>query len=308
MLPLTQGFAMTDEKITLEGPIDLSEQRGSSPLGRFWHTFRRSKIALIGAFIVLMMSLGAIFAPIIAPYDPIEPHYADRLEPPNDKYLLGTDELGRDLFSRLLYGAQISLVIGFVVQGVAVTIGVTMGALSGWYGGWVDEIIMRITEIFIAIPGLMFLIVWVTIFEPNPLNIFLALGLISWPTDARMMRSQVLSIREMDYIMAARSIGVSTPRILLFHVLPNAVAPMIVISTLGVAGVILTESTLSFLGLGVRVPNPSWGTMIDIGRNYLPTGKWWYAIFPGLTIMLTVLGFNFLGDGLRDALDPTQYN
>ena len=290
-------------------PVRLeAERRLVTNRARFWVAFRRNRIALVGLAIVLAIGLGAVAAQVIAPYDPIAPHYTDRLAPPSAKFPLGTDELGRDLFSRLLYGARISLVIGFVAQGVAVSIGLALGSISGWYGGWVDDLIMRLTDIFLAIPGLMFLIVWVTIFEPNPINIFLALGLIGWTGHARMMRSQVLSIREMEYVTAARALGASTARILLRHVLPNAVAPMIVLATLGVAGAILSESTLSFLGLGVQVPNPSWGTMVDVGRNYLPTGKWWYAIFPGLIIMVTVMGFNFLGDGLRDALDPTQYD
>ncbi|MCZ7544163.1 MAG: ABC transporter permease [Anaerolineae bacterium] len=286
----------------------LETQRSVTNRARFWYTFRRNRVALVGLLIVVMMVVCAIFADAVAPFDPIEPHYTDRLVPPNGQYPLGTDELGRDIFSRLVYGARISLVIGFVAQGVAVSIGMTLGALSGWYGGWIDDVIMRLTDIFLTIPGLMFLIVWVTIFEPNPITIFLALGLIGWTGHARMMRSQVLSVKEMEYVTAARAMGVKTARILLIHVLPNAVAPMIVLATLGVAGAILAESTLSFLGLGVQVPNPSWGTMVDVGRNYLPTGKWWYAVFPGLVIMITVMGFNFLGDGLRDALDPTQYS
>lgn len=282
-------------------------QKRTSNRARFWRAFRRNRIALLGLIIVILMALGAIFAEVIAPYDPIEPHYTDRLQPPSANFSLGTDELGRDLLSRLLYGARISLVIGLIAQGVAITIGMTVGAIAGWYGGWVDDVIMRITDIFFAIPGLMFLIVWVTIFEPGPVSIFLALGLISWPGDARMMRSQVMAIKELDYVTAARSLGASTLHMILRHVIPNAIAPMIVLASLGVAGVILSESILSFLGLGIQIPIPSWGTMVDASRTYITTA-WWYGVFPGLTIMLTVLGFNFLGDGLRDALQPTQYN
>jgi peptide/nickel transport system permease protein len=286
-------------------PVDLAP-KGRSNTSRFLRAFARNRIALFGLFIVITIALGAVFADAIAPYDPIEPHYRERFQPPNAAFLMGSDEIGRDIFSRLLYGARISLVIGFIAQGVAVSIGVTLGAVSGWYGGWIDDVIMRLTDIFFAIPGLMFLIVWVTIFETNTLTIFLALGLIGWPSDARMMRSQVLSIKNLDYITAAKALGARTPRIILRHVLPNAIAPMIVLATLGVAGAILAESTLSFLGLGVKIPDPSWGTMVDIGTDYMMTA-WWYAIFPGLAIMITVLGFNFIGDGLRDALDPTLY-
>ena len=274
---------------------------------RFWRAFRRNRIALLGLILVIAMCLCAIFADVLAPYDPIEPHYAERLQPPSAAFALGTDELGRDLLSRLLFGARISLVIGFVAQSVAITTGIIIGMIAGWYGGIVDDVLMRVADVFFAIPGLMFLIVWVTIFDPNPISIFLALGLISWPSDARMMRSQVLHLKEMDYVMSARSLGASTPRILVQHILPNAIAPMIVLASLGVAGVILSESILSFLGLGIQIPTPSWGTMVNASRGYI-TSAWWYAVFPGLVIMLTVLGFNFLGDGLRDALQPTQYN
>jgi ABC-type dipeptide/oligopeptide/nickel transport system permease subunit len=286
-------------------PVDLMPG-GRSNTSRFLRAFARNKIALLGLLIVLMMGFGAVFADVVAPYDPIQPHYQERFMPPGAQFLMGSDEIGRDIFSRLLYGARISLVIGFIAQGVAITIGVTLGAISGWYGGWVDDVVMRLTDIFFAIPGLMFLIVWVTIFETNTLTIFLALGLIGWPSDARMMRSQVLAIKNLDYITAAKAMGARTPRILLRHVLPNALAPMIVLATLGVAGAILAESTLSFLGLGVKIPDPSWGTMVDTGTTYMMTA-WWYAIFPGLAIMVTVMGFNFIGDGLRDALDPTLY-
>lgn len=273
---------------------------------RFLRAFLRNRIAVLGVFIVMTMILCAIFAPVIAPHPPNRLNPADRLSPPSAQYPLGTDEFGRDIFSRLLYGAQISLVIAFVAQGVAIAIGLTLGLVSGWYGGWIDDIIMRITDAFFAIPGLMFLIVWVSLLGANPISIFIALGLIGWPSDARMMRAQVLSLKQREYVLAARAMGASAARIMLRHLLPNAVAPSLVLASLGVAGAILAESSLSFLGLGVQIPNPSWGTMISTGRNFT-TNAWWYAIFPGLTIMITVLGFNFIGDGLRDALDPSQY-
>jgi peptide/nickel transport system permease protein len=274
---------------------------------RMWRTFRRSRVAVAGLVVVLVMILSAIFADLIAPYDPITPNYTARLQPPNAMFAFGSDELGRDLLSRLIYGARISLVIGFVAQSVAIGIGILLGAIAGWYGGWVDDVLMRLADIFFAIPGLMFLIVWVTIFEPSPISIFLALGLISWPSNARMMRGQVLAIKNLDYVTAAQALGANTSGILLRHILPNAIAPMIVLASLGIAGAILSESILSFLGLGIQIPTPSWGTMVAASRSYI-TSAWWYAIFPGLTIMITVLGFNFLGDGLRDALQPTQYN
>jgi peptide/nickel transport system permease protein len=292
---------------TISMPVSLSKKRVTNR-SRFWMAFRRNRIAIIGLIIVVTLAILAVFAPLIAPYDPIAPHYTDRLQPPSAQFLFGTDELGRDLFSRLVYGARISLVIGFIAQGVAMFIGVTLGLLSAWYGGWIDDLIMRTTDVFFAIPGLMFLIVWVTIFEPGPFSIFLALGLIGWPGLARVMRGQVLTIRELEYVISARALGATDRQILVQHILPNAIAPMIVLAALGVAGAILSESTLSFLGLGVQIPNPSWGTMVQFGKNYLPTGQWWLAVIPGLTIMITVMGFNFLGDGLRDALDPTAYS
>jgi ABC-type dipeptide/oligopeptide/nickel transport system permease subunit len=289
---------------------------------RFWRAFFRNRVALVGLFIVGMMVLSAVFAPWIAPYQPNEIRPLDRLAAPGSEFWLGTDNFGRDIFSRLLYGAQVSLVIAFVAQTVAITIGISLGMIAGWFGGWIDDVIMRITDGFLAIPSLMFLIVWVAIIDPTTIpffsvftalglsatqiSIFFALGLIGWPTDARMMRSQVLAIKELEYVVAARAMGASNIRIMRRHLLPNAIAPSIVLASLGIAGAILSESTLSFLGLGVQIPNPSWGTMIDEGRNYF-TNAWWYAIFPGLAIMITVLGFNFVGDGLRDALDPKLY-
>ncbi len=286
-------------------PVDLSV-RHISNRERFLQAFRRNRIAQLGLVIVVLMSLSAILAPAIAPYDPIVPDYTAVLTPPSANHWLGTDELGRDILTRLLYGARISLVIGFVGEGVSISLGMLLGSISGWYGGWIDDLIMRITDMFFAIPSLMFLIVIVSIVTPGPVTIFLALGFISWPSETRMMRSQVMSIKNMDYVMAARSIGVSTPHMLIQHVLPNAIAPMIVLGTLGVAGMILSEAILSFLGLGIQIPTPSWGTMVNTGQNYIFNAQW-YAIFPGLAIMITVLGFNFLGDGLRDALDPTRY-
>lgn len=286
---------------------------------RVAHAFFRNKVAILGLIIIFLVIFAALTAPYIAPHDPNKIHAADRLVPPNSTYILGTDEFGRDIFSRLLYGAEISIQIALIAQSISISIGVMVGLVSGWYGGWIDDLIMRFTDAIFALPGLIFLIVWVQIIDEDQLrfftmlgmdaqkaSIFLALGLIGWAGTARMMRSQVLTLKEREFVVSARATGASTWRILIFHILPNGIAPIIVLATLGMAGVILAESGLSFLGLGVQIPNPSWGTMIDTGRNYT-TRAWWYAVFPGVTIMITVLGFNFLGDGLRDALDPTLY-
>lgn len=302
--------------------IDLKSEVPTQRSSRFLRAFIRNRIAILGLFIVVVMVFSAVFAPWIAPHDPNEINPVDRLSPPGATYYLGTDEFGRDIFSRLLYGAQISLVIAFTAQTVAISIGVTLGMISGWYGGFIDDFIMRVTDGFLAIPGLMFLIVWVAVIQPEDIfvfqlftnlgvaprqiSIFFALGLIGWTADARMMRSQVLAMKEREYVIAAKALGANTLRIMTRHILPNAVAPTIVLASLGIAGAILAESGLSFLGLGVQIPNPSWGTMIDQGRNFT-TNAWWYSVFPGLAIMITVLGFNFVGDGLRDALDPNQY-
>lgn len=307
-------MAIKDNVATLDAPEKTNANRS-----RFLRAFLRNKIAILGLVIVTVIVFCAITAPWIAPYDPNAINPVDRLTPPNSTYFLGTDDFGRDIFSRLLYGASISIQIAIIAQGISVTVGVTVGLISGWYGGRIDDLVMRVTDAIFAIPGLIFLIVWVNIidtsewtffesigFDAQKASIFIALGIIGWTADARMMRSQVLSLKEREYIIAARALGASVPRILLRHILPNAIAPTIVLATLGIAGVILTESGLSFLGLGVQIPNPSWGTMIDTGRNFT-TNAWWYAVFPGVAIMITVLGFNFVGDGLRDALDPKLY-
>jgi len=270
--------------------------------GRILRAFLRHRIGLIGLAIVLLYTLAAIFAPLIAPHDPLDTNIATaRLEPPSLEYPLGTDELGRDILSRLIYGARISMRIGLIAQGIALVIGMVLGSIAGLLGGWVDNLIMRLTDVFFALPGLLFLIVVVSIFGSSATTIFVALGIISWPSEARLMRSEVLRIRDREYVTAATALGLPNWRIIMRHLLPNSLASMIVVGTLGIAGAILGEATLSFLGLGIQEPIPSWGTMINQGQEYI-FSAWWYSIFPGLTIMTAVLGFNFLGDALRDAI------
>ena len=264
--------------------------------------FARHRLGLLGLFIVLTFTFVAIFAPQIAPHDPTTQRIATaRLVPPSAEFLMGTDELGRDLFSRIVHGARISMRIGLIAEGIALTIGIVLGAMAGFFGGAVDNLIMRITDVFFAIPGLLFLIVVVAIFGSGATTIFLALGLISWPSEARVMRSEVLRIREREYVTAARALGLRDVGIIARHILPNSLASMIVIGSLGVAGAILSEATLSFLGLGIQEPLASWGTMINRGQQYI-FSAWWYSVFPGAVTMLVVLGFNFLGDAVRDAL------
>jgi ABC-type dipeptide/oligopeptide/nickel transport system permease subunit len=269
---------------------------------RKMRAFARHRLGLLGLAIVTTFTLVAIFAPWIAPYSPTEQRIATaRLVPPSSEHLMGTDELGRDLFSRIVYGARISMRIGLIAEGIALTIGIRLGATAGFLGGWVDNLIMRVTDVFFAIPSLLFLIVVVAIFDSSATTIFLALGLIAWPSEARMMRSEVLRIREREYVTAARALGLRDVGIVARHILPNSIASMIVIGSLGVAGAILAEATLSFLGLGIQEPIASWGTMINRGQQFVFTA-WWYSVFPGAVIMLVVLGFNFLGDAVRDAL------
>lgn len=269
---------------------------------RRFRAFLRHRLGTLGLVIVVVFTLVAIFAPLIAPYDPTTQRIATaRLQPPSAEFWFGTDELGRDLFSRIVYGARISMRIGLIAEGISLLIGIVLGSVAGYFGGWVDNLIMRVADVFFAIPSLLFLIVIVAIFGSGASTIFLALGLISWPGEARLMRSEVLRIREREYVTAARALGNRDASIIGRHVLPNALASMIVIGSLGVAGAILSEATLSFLGLGIQEPLASWGTMINKGQQFI-FNAWWYSVFPGAVIMLVVLGFNFLGDAVRDAL------
>jgi peptide/nickel transport system permease protein len=263
--------------------------------------FFRNSMAVLGLVLILGMSLAGVFAPRLAPYDPEELHPRDRLSAPNSQYWLGTDEYGRDILSRLLYGARASLSIVLIAQSIATILGVLLGLLAGWYGGWIDTLIMRLADALLTIPLLMFLIVWVTVLDSSRESVFVGLGLMAWQVQARLIRSQVLSFREHLSILAARAIGASDFRILFVHILPNAIAPSITLAALGMGNMILLEASLSFLGLGTSLSEPSWGQMIEIGWRYT-TSAWWYALFPGLAIMTVVLGFNFLGDGIQDAL------
>lgn len=289
----------------------------------------RSKSALFGLVIVSILIITAIFAPLIAPHDfsmqyrsavklppmskiPWEQIEAEYSEMPAGKFktarsnlfILGTDKFGRDILSRIIYGAQISLIVGVVAVIIALIIGVLFGALAGYFGKFIDSFLMRITDTFFAFPPLLLAIGILAVFEqPGLFTIFVALGISGWPSIARIVRGQVLSIKELEFIEAARAMGASDARIIIKHILPNSMAPIIVVGTLGIAGNILSEAGLSFLGLGVQPPTPSWGIMLAEGRTLIVHCPW-ICVFPGLAILMTVLGFNLLGDGLRDALDP----
>jgi peptide/nickel transport system permease protein len=267
--------------------------------------FKKSKIALAGLVILVLLYLIALLAPLLAPYDPIAQRdiVTTSYLKPSIAHWLGTDRFGRDILSRILYGARISLSIGFVATLISVTLGTVLGALAGFFGGKIDGLIMRFTDMVLAFPRLILLIMIVALFSPSVAVIITVLGLTQWPNTTRIVRGDVLSLREREFIQAAHALGMGKARIIFRHLIPNVLAPVIVTATLGIGNTIVLEAGLSFLGLGVQPPIPSWGNMVADGRDNL-LGAWWVATFPGLIIVLTVLAFNLVGDGLRDALDP----
>jgi peptide/nickel transport system permease protein len=267
-------------------------------------TLKRQKNLMIGGTITLVIVLMAIFAPLLSPYDPIT--QADLLhaeEPPSRAFLFGTDTQGRDILSRVIYGAQVSLSIGLVTQCLNSLIGILLGLTAGFVGRWWDDLVMGLTNIMLSIPALVLALAIMAVLGPGLFNVFLALGFTNWSYSCRVTRSQVLAARSLDYVLAAQALGQGRVRIMLQQILPNIVGPILVIATLGVAYAILTEASLSFLGLGAQPPTPSWGGMLSTAREQLFTAPW-ISIFPGLAIFVTVLGLNLLGDGLRDVLDP----
>jgi peptide/nickel transport system permease protein len=267
-----------------------------------WLRLTRNRMAMVGAAIVIAMFVLAIVAPLVG-RDPGAIDIANRLQPPGLDYPLGTDDLGRDVLARILYGARISLLVGFVAVGIATFIGILFGALAGYYGRWLDSLIMRFVDIMLCFPAFFLILAVIAFLQPSIWNIMIIIGLTSWMGVARLVRAEFLSLKERDYVLAARAIGAQDVRIILRHILPNAMSPVLVSATLGIAGAILTESALSFLGIGVQPPTPSWGNMLIAGKQTLGTA-WWLSVFPGLAILITVLGYNLLGEGIRDALDP----
>lgn len=260
-------------------------------------------MARLGGVIVLVTVLAAVFGPWLAPFDPTSQELALRLSGPTGLHWFGLDELGRDIFARVLSGARISLMVGLVVVSVSSLVGIVMGSIAGYYGGRIDEAISRLVDILLAFPGLLLAIALVAVLGPSLTNVVLALSLIGWVGYARLVRGQVLRSRELEFVQAAKALGATTPRILARHVIPTTLPAVTVQATLGMGGAILAEAALSFLGLGVQPPTPSWGTMLSYGRGHLLDAPH-LTIFPGLAIAVLVLGFNFLGDGLRDRLDP----
>ena len=261
-----------------------------------------NKMAMAGLFIITIIAFFSLAAPFIA-QDPEVIDVSRSLLSPSTQYIMGTDDLGRDVFARILYGGRISLLVGFVAVGIASLIGVILGAISGYYGGIVDAIIMRFVDIMLCFPSFFLILAVIAFLEPSIWNIMIIIGLTGWMGVARLVRAEFLSLRERDFVLAARTLGATDSRIIFRHVLPNALSPVIVSATLGIAGAILTESALSFLGIGVQPPTPSWGNMLIVGKQTLGEA-WWLSLFPGMAILITVLGYNLLGEGLRDALDP----
>ncbi len=272
-------------------------------LGVIGKRFSRNKLAVIGIITVLILITISISAPFISPYDPTEIDVYNVLSPPSRAHLLGTDELGRDLLSRIIWGSRVSLKVGFVAVGIAIFIGVIIGSLAGFYGGKIDAVLMRFVDIMLAFPTFFLILAVIAILEPNIFTIMAVIGITGWMDVARLVRAEFLSLKERDFIDAAKAVGVSNTRLIYRHILPNALSPVFVAATFGVAGAILIESGLSFLGLGVQPPEPSWGNILTSGKDNIEVA-WWLSLFPGLAILVTVLSYNLVGEGLRDALDP----
>lgn len=270
-----------------------------------WLDFRANPTALVGLGIIVLLLLTALFAPLLATHSPTAQVLADRLQPPSAEHWLGTDELGRDIYSRIVYGSRLTLYIIGIVAVIVGPVGLAVGTIAGYMGGWVDRVLMRITDIFLAFPRLILALAFVAALGPGIENAVIAIAITVWPPYARMARAETLTIRQADYIAAVRIQGASTARIVGRHVVPMCMSSLIVRLTLDMAGIILTAAGLGFLGLGAQPPLPEWGAMISSGRQYL-LEQWWVATMPGLAIFITSLGFNLLGDGLRDTLDPRR--
>ena len=315
---------MTELATDIQQPV--AQRRVYNPYQQFWRRFRRNHLAFISLFFIAFLAVIAflwsgdpvptsevekvnpLLKPFDAirrlPYDPNDTILEEKLQPPSSRHILGTDQLGRDVLSRMLHGARISLTVGFVAIGISVTIGITMGAMAGYWGGWVDTLLMRFVDIMMNFPRFLLVITVVALLDkPSYWWIIIVLGLTGWTGTARFVRAEFLSLRERDYVVAVKALGAGPARIMFKHMLPNGVAPVMVSATLGVAGAILTEASLSFLGFGVQPPQATWGSILAEGRTFV-LDAWWLTAFPALAVLLTVLAFNLLGEGLRDALNP----
>ncbi len=299
---------MSDTTLTLIEEKASKAKYPKTQLGMTWYMFKRHKMAMVSLVVLIFLFLVAIFAKQIMPYDPVklDPVYAKgRPQPPSAEHWFGTDDLGRDLFSRAVSGARVSLSVGFVSVGISVLIGVVLGSLAGFFGGWTDNLIMRIADIFLSLPTFYLIISVNSLFKPSIFNVMVVIGVFGWMGVSRLLRSEFLRLKATDFITAARAVGVPGLRMVTKHLIPNAIAPVIVNATMGIPSAILLESSLSFLGLGVPPPAASWGSMLQDAKTWLHFA-WWMWVIPGLLISITVIAFNFMGDGLRDALDPIE--
>lgn len=269
----------------------------------FWKRFKRNKLAVAGGVIVVVLFVIAVLAPFISPFNPNDIDRKHILEPPGARHPLGTDDLGRDVLSRMVYGSRISLSVGFIAVGIATIIGMLLGAVSGYYGSWTDRAIMRFIDIMLSIPTFFLVLAVIAFVGPSIWNIMIVIGFTSWMGVARLVRAEFLSLKEREFVLAAKALGASDMRIILRHIMVNSMAPVFVSAILGVASAILVESALSFLGIGVQPPTPSWGNMLTSGKDNIEIA-WWLSLFPGVAILITVLSYNLFGEGLRDALDP----
>ncbi|HDP77677.1 MAG TPA: ABC transporter permease [Mesotoga infera] len=265
--------------------------------------WRKSRLTMVGSALILIFLLMAAFAPLIAPYDPVQQNLQDKLQAPSWQHLFGTDQFGRDIFSRVVIGSRIALWIIFLVSVISGSIGIIVGVTAGYFGGIVDEVLMRITDMFLAFPSLVLAMAFAAMLGPNLTNTIIAISIVTWTTYARLSRAEAIKVKSQPYIEAIRAAGGGNLRIMFLHVLPMCISPVLVQLTLRMGTIILTAASLGFLGLGVQPPTPEWGAMVSDGRNYL-IDQWWISTFPGIFIAFVVLGFNLLGDGIRDMLDP----
>jgi len=282
-------------------PAPRHKSRGE--LRQFWRTFSRNQLALAGAIVVSALVLVAVVAPLLAPWDPHRLDTKRILDPPSRSHWLGTDQLGRDVLSRVLYGSRVSLAVGFVSVGIAALIGVLLGAAAGYHGGTVDNVIMRLVDLMLVFPRFFLLLAVLALLRPSIWTIMTIIGLTGWMGVARLVRAEFLTLREREFVIWSESIGAGALRVVFRHILPNALAPVLVAMTLGIPAAILTESGLSFLGLGVQPPYATWGNILNDGKDVLEIA-WWMTLYPGLAILITVLSYNLVGEGIRDALDP----
>lgn len=294
---------LSEITIEVNTSVKNKKEKVSSPWVDAWRSFRKNKLAMLGLMLILFFILLAIFAPVLTHFDYKAQNLTNRLQPPSSEHWFGTDDLGRDLFTRVIYGARISLWVGFFSVVGSIIVGTFLGILAGYYGKWVDTLISRLFDIMLAFPSILLAIAIVAALGPSLQNALLAIAIVNIPTFGRLVRAKVLSLKEEEFIMAARAQGMKDRRILLHHVLPNSLAPIIVQGTLGIATAILEAAALGFLGMGAQPPEPEWGKMLSDSRQFIQLAPW-TVIFPGISIMFTVLGFNLMGDGLRDVLDP----